>query len=175
MTEVFHQFSAVCLAFMGTLFLYSGLAKLSSLPAFRAGLGRIPYLPRSLLGGLTWTVPLGEFAIGVGLMSGMASARAAAIFVLACFAMVAALAHRHDQQIPCNCLGVDASENLSMRTVWRNACFVAIALLTLVIPPAAISLLGGMYGAVAFVLFLAIAKTVRNQFEFAHGTENSQS
>jgi uncharacterized membrane protein YphA (DoxX/SURF4 family) len=156
----------VCVAFVATLFLYAGTAKLLSLSAFRRDLLLIPYLPRSWSRPIGVGVPLAEVAIGISLLLGLEAGKIAAIAMLTVFSTIALLAHSRNQQVPCNCFGVDHSEQLSLATIARNSVLTCMTAASLFFADARAASVAKGYGLIAFILFLCVHAAVKNDREF---------
>lgn len=165
-TAWLQEIVGVCVAFVAALFLYAGTAKLLSLSAFRRDLLLIPYLPRSWSHPIAVGVPLAEIATGICLLLGLAAGKVAAIAMLTVFSTVALLAQSRNQQVPCNCFGVDPSEQLSIATIARNSVLTCMTAASFFFADARAASLAKGYGLIAFILFLCVHAAVKNDREF---------
>lgn len=157
---------AVFVAFVATLFLYAGTAKLLSLSAFRRDLLLIPHLPRGLSRPIAVSVPLAEIATGICLLLALEAGKVAAIAMLTVFSTVALVAHNRNQKVPCNCFGVDRSEQLSLATIARNSVLTCMTVPSFFFADARPAAFATGYGLIAFILFLCVHAAVKNGKEF---------
>lgn len=160
------EIAAVLTAFVAILFLYAGIAKILSLRPFRRDLLLIPYLPRGLSRPLGVAIPLAEVVTGGCLLLGVEWAIVTAIALLTMFSTVALVAHSRNQKVPCNCFGVDSSEQLSLATVVRNAVLACMTASSFFFAGSQSPSLAKSYGLIAFVLFLCVNTAVKNGREF---------
>jgi hypothetical protein len=144
--------------FVGVLFLYSSIGKLSSQAGFIQSLLLIPFLPHRLSRILGTWIPLTELLIGACLFWNLRWAKVAAIAALIAFSIVAVLAVSRNQRVPCNCFGTDSAEFLSKATVVRNVALVSAVIVTFDVPEGAPSLVAITYALVAFFTFLNVIK-----------------
>lgn len=170
MTAPLHDLTlllSVCGSGLGDLFLYAGLGKLSAPREFARSLLLVPHLPHRLARPVGWLIPLLELTAGSLMVVGSRYGKVLILLLLVLFSGVALLAHRRQQAVPCNCFGVGDGENLSPRTVARNAALAVIAAATLVLPkPQQAAFIIMVYGLGACLLFLIINAAMRNRREF---------
>lgn len=107
-----------------------------------------------------------ELATGGCLLFGIDWAKVAAIALLALFSVVALIAIRHDQEVPCNCFGADSSEHLSLSTVVRNTVLAGLMASTFFVAGSQSASLSKSYGLIAFLLFLCVNSATRNDHDF---------
>lgn len=160
------ELAAVLVAFVAILFLYGGIAKIFSASSFRRDLLLIPYLPSGLSRPLAIAIPVAEVVTGACLLVGVEWARVSAIALLTVFSIVALVARARDQKVPCNCFGIDSSEQLSLATVARNAILAGMTASSFLFAGTQFVSLAIGYGLIAFVLFLCVNAAVKNGREF---------
>lgn len=159
------ELAATFEGFVGLLFLYSGTAKLLALRQFSQTLLLIPYLPHRQSRPIAVGLACAEVLAGAGTVVGWFWAKMLMVVLLTAFAVVALLAVRRDQQIPCNCLGADDSEYLSRSTVASNGVLIVLVGWVATLPGLTASPPSRLFGAVGLVTFLALRKVLNNQRE----------
>ena len=140
--------------FVGVLFLYSGISKLSSLADFIQSLLLIPFLPHQLSRMIGVWIPLTEVLVGACLLWNVGWAKVAAIVLLTVFSIIALLAISRNQRVPCNCFGTDTSEFLSKGTVIRNSALVLAVAINFNAPSGPPALISMIYALIAFLALL---------------------
>lgn len=160
------EITGVSIAFVATLFLHAGTAKLLSLSTFRRDLLLIPYFPGRWSRPIGIVVPGAEIATGIALLLDIETGKIAAIAMLTIFSMVALVAHSRNQNVPCNCFGIDGSERLSLATIARNSALTCMTAASFVFAEPRSTSFSKGYGLIAFILFLCLHAAVKNGREF---------
>jgi hypothetical protein len=150
-------------AFLGILFVYSGVTKALAYSKFAIDLLLLPYMPHTLARPAAIAIPALELVAGAFAMVGHLWAQITIIALLAAFSAVALVARARNQRIPCNCFGSQDREFLSTWTVVRNGGLCAIALVCIFAPRQSATMLSGIYGLILLLLFLAVTATARNR------------
>jgi len=166
---------AVAAVFVGILFVYSGTAKLLSIRSFSQSLLLIPYLPYRLARPVAWVLPRVEILAGILMMFGSFWGKLPVIGLLLVFSWVAWLTHRLKLTVPCNCFGAENSGYLTLGTAVRSGILAAVTGCSILVPGQYHSMVTETFGALAFVLFLAVGQAVRNHREFIRSFEERRS
>jgi uncharacterized membrane protein YphA (DoxX/SURF4 family) len=155
--------TAALTAFIGILFIYSGLAKLFALRRFADALSLLPRMPRPLAPYLAISIPTLEFVAGAGALWGFLWAKVLIVAMLLAFCVIAGQVRASGQRVRCNCFGSQESEYLSGRTILRNCSFMALTFVSASSESTPPTILSCIYGAVFLCLFLAITAAIHNQ------------
>lgn len=128
------QLVGIPVSALGLLILYAGASKLFYQEKFRRSLLLVPHLPMAMAPVTAIAVPIMEILGGAGLLVGSAFGALLTLAILVTTSLVALLAIRGRQRVPCVCFTSSGSAHLSMSTVARNAAFGVIASLPLLTP-----------------------------------------
>jgi uncharacterized membrane protein YphA (DoxX/SURF4 family) len=160
--------TAVLTAFIGILFIYSGLAKLLTLRRFTDALLLLPHIPHRFAPSLATAIATLEVIAGLCAFCGLLWAKFLIIAMLVVFCVIAAMVRASGQQIRCNCFGSQESELLSGRTISRNCVLLTITFAGLFSENTAPTLLAGLHGLALLCLFLSVTALLQNQ---VHATQ----
>jgi hypothetical protein len=148
---------------MGVLFLVSGLFKMFHWREFVVGLLHIPYVRRPWNSIIGVFLPMLELFAGFGIWENWIYAKILGLFMLFCFSLVALIAIKHRQAVPCNCFALDGGAILSVHTIYRNAFLMAITLMSLYSPGVVNLFLTPIYSVAFLLICLIIRQAVVNQ------------
>lgn len=151
-------------AYLCAVLLASGLAKAVAPAEFARALERQRLVPKSLASPVSWILPVAEIAIALAVAFGVARPLVSGMTVslFAMFFAVAVLLVIQGKGAECGCFGVIFREKVDAATLFRDACFLAIAATQLVLVldakplPRAANLVTGAL-AVAIVVWVVLA------------------
>ncbi|MDJ0837319.1 MAG: MauE/DoxX family redox-associated membrane protein [Acidobacteriota bacterium] len=145
------------------VYMVSSISKLRKLESFRITITQIPYMPASLIGFITYLIPMLELVALIGLLIRHPLGAYVAIGLHTLFILVSGLVLKRGMEITCNCFGMD-DRNFGIRTIVENVLFIAILLTTLAywsqVKPTLIPLTLAIPG---FLSYLTVGEVLRNR------------
>lgn len=115
---------------LGTIFLLSGIAKLSNLRAFGEVVRDYRVVPAMFSRAVTFAIPSIEVVLGVSLLVGIRermAAYAVAVLLLV-FSVAMAVNLARGRRISCGCLGTVSRKEISLFAITRNIALLSCAL-----------------------------------------------
>lgn len=161
---------------VGSALLYAGMSKLRDLAGARVAVLEYRAVPASLSGPAALGIAALEAGTGLGVIVGLPAATAFGILLLALLTLTAASALARGFDMDCHC--GEAQEKLSVRTLQRNAFFVVILLVALLLkgsvpgPPASLlyaDLAQAVLAAMVVLLFAMVSVVFRLLLPAAQG------
>ncbi len=116
---------------LGGVMLLAGISKAKDLARFEDAVGSFGFVPESLRGPLSKSVPTLEIALGAILLSGLAyrAASIVATAMLAAFTVALGVRIRRGGEAPCACFGSLFESRVGPSHILRNAVLIGISAL----------------------------------------------
>jgi uncharacterized membrane protein YphA (DoxX/SURF4 family) len=133
----------VARVFLGALFIFAAVMKLSNPQSFAEAINAFKILPDHLVVLATFVVPWIEAVLGVALILGLWTRSAALVLSLLLVAFIAALVSVLDKGITCSCFGkfeIPCSGPVGWCHVIRNTVLLALAALVVAKGPGSLAI-----------------------------------
>jgi hypothetical protein len=147
---------------LGCLFLTAGAAKLLRISTFREGLLYIPYMRPVFSYIIGFAVPPLELVTALGLFANAGWAKTSALVLLGCFLGVTLLVISKRLRVECHCFGGWGTRVFSVATAWEIVLLVVLAASSWGLSSRADPVFGISTAALLFLLYAALANTLRN-------------